>query len=164
MAKPQEFAIKESVAELVSLRKKQPNFRFEKRIIWLIELQGKKFKTRKKLCEYLSISTRTQERWTKEYITNGIQGLLSDQPKNKKSKIITEQIHNGLSARVNSSDNGFLGYWDAQQWVCSEYKVEVKYHLLRQYLIKHFKTKLKSPRKSHYKKDDQAVNAFLKTS
>ncbi|MCF7569691.1 hypothetical protein L3X37_15195, partial [Sabulilitoribacter arenilitoris] len=80
MAKPQEFAIKESVAELVSLRKKQPNFRFEKRIIWLIELQGKKFKTRKKLCEYLSISTRTQERWTKEYITNGIQGLLSDQP------------------------------------------------------------------------------------
>jgi len=31
-------------------------------------------------------------------------------------------------------------------------------------MIKHFKTKLKSPRKSHYKKDQQAVNAFLKTT
>ncbi len=31
------------------------------------------------------------------------------------------------------------------------------------YLIQHFKTKLKVPRKSHYKKDDKAVDAFLKT-
>ncbi|MCL5126869.1 hypothetical protein [Algibacter sp. L4_22] len=92
-----------------------------------------------------------------------MQGLLTDKPK-KKSKIITKEIHDGLSKRLNSNAHGFLGYWDAQQWVLSQYNVDVKYHLLRQYLIKHFKTKLKSPRKSHYKKDDQAVNTFLKTT
>ncbi|MGY0408373.1 MAG: hypothetical protein ACWIPJ_08480 [Polaribacter sp.] len=40
----------------------------------------------------------------------------------------------------------------------------MKYNTLRTYLIRHFKTKIKVPRKSHYKKDDQAIEAFFKTS
>jgi len=112
----------------------------------------------------LGITTRTQERWSAKYREGGIEELLSDKPKNLTSKIITSSIHQGLSKRVNSSDNPFLGYWDAVDWVKSEFDVSVSYHLLRYYLIKHFKTKLKSPRKSHYKKDDKAVNAFLKTT
>ena len=31
-------------------------------------------------------------------------------------------------------------------------------------MIKHFMTKLKVPRKSHYKKDEQAIEAFFKTA
>lgn len=164
MAKPQEFQIKENKDVLKKLRREQTNIRFEKRVLWLLYIQDNKFKTRKELCEYLDISPRTQERWTKQYVNNGIEALLSDLPKNKKSKIITAEIHKGLEERLNASDKGFLGYWDAQQWVISQYGVQVKYHWIRQYLIKHFKTKLKSPRKSHYKKDDQAIDAFLKTS
>jgi hypothetical protein len=34
---------------------------------------------------------------------------------------------------------------------------------IREYLKQHFKTKLKLPRKSHYKKDLKAEKAFLKT-
>jgi len=163
MANPKEFLIKEDVLTLKSLRKQQPIFRFEKRIIWLIELQKNRFKTRVELAKYLDISTRTQERWCVKYQRGGIKELLSDAPKKLKSRIITDQVHKGLSKRVNSSDNPFLGYWDAVDWVKSEYNVSVSYHLLRYHLIKHFKTKLKSPRKSHYKKDDKAVTAFLKT-
>lgn len=163
MAKPQEFKIIESRDVLKNLRRSQKSIRLEKRVLWLIYIQENKFKTRRELCAYLDITPRTQERWTKKYVNNGIESLLSDIPKNKKSKIITPEIHNGLAERLNSSDSGFLGYWDAQQWVQQQYNIEVKYHWLRKYLIKHFKTKLKSPRKSHYKKDDQAVDAFLKT-
>lgn len=164
MSNPRIFPIKESVSELKVLRKSQTNYQFEKRLIWLIELKQKRFKTRKGLAEYLDIHLRTQERWIEKYVHFGIEGLLSDKPKNLKSRIITAQIHQGLSNRVHSSNNPFLGYWDAVDWVRSEYGVEVKYHLLRHYLIQHFKTKLKSPRKSHYAKDDQAIEAFLKTS
>jgi hypothetical protein len=64
---------------------------------------------------------------------------------------------------VNDSHNPFLGYWDAQQWVVEQYGVEVKYQRIREYLIQHFSTKLKVLRKSHYKKDDDAEKAFLKT-
>ncbi|UBZ05588.1 transposase [Salegentibacter mishustinae] len=163
MAKPREFPIKESAQELKSLRKKQSSYRFEKRLIWLESILTKRFKTRKQLAEYLNISPRTQERWTLQYIRSGIEGLLSDEPKNLKSRIITQEIHNGLEQRVNSDTEPFLGYWDAQAWVFQEYGVDVKYHLLRHYLIQHFKTKLKSPRKSHYKKDEEAEKAFLKT-
>ncbi|NQX86320.1 MAG: transposase [Flavobacteriaceae bacterium] len=108
------------------------------------------------------ISLRTQERWIERYISVGIEGLLTDKPNLKRSKIITDQIHQGLSERVNYSENSFLGYWDAKQWVLSEYGVEIAYHWIRAYLIKHFKTKLKSPRKSHYKKEPEAEEAYLK--
>ena len=163
MATARKFSIKESPSELKTLRKKQTLYRIEKRIIWLIELQKGKFKTREELASYLGINLRTQERWVLRYISGGIAELLTDKPKNIKSRVITAEIHKGLSKRVNSSDEPFLGYWDAVQWVKSEYNVDVQYQNLRRYLIQHFKTKLKTPRKSHYKKDDKAVDAFLKT-
>ncbi len=112
----------------------------------------------------MGINLRTQERWIQRYISGGIERLLIDKPKNIRSRIITPEIHQGLSERVNSSDNPFLGYWDAIQWVKTEYNTDIEYHNLRMYLIKHFKTKLKVPRKSHYKKDDKAQGAFLKTT
>jgi len=50
----------------------------------------------------------------------------------------------------------------AQQWVRDNFGLEIKNNTLRTYLILHFKTKIKAPRKSHYKKDDQTIEAFLK--
>ena len=99
-----------------------------------------------------------------KYKKGGIEALLFDKPKQISSITITKDIHQGLEKKVNASADPFLGYWDAVDWVKSEFGVAVNYHLLRYYWIKHFKTKLKGPRKSHYKKDDKAVNAFLKTS
>lgn len=157
------ISIEESVLELKSLRKTQSSFKFEEQIIWLESILCKRFKTKKQLAKYLNISPRPQERWTVQYIEHRIQGLLSDARKNLKSRIITKEIHQGLEKKVNSSTNPSLGYWDIQEGVFQQYGVEVKYHLLRHYLIKHFKTKPKSPRKSHYKKDEQAEKAFLKT-
>ena len=90
--------------------------------------------------------------------------MLTDKPKNKKSKIISQEIHDGLKKRVYDVNNSFLGYWDAQRWVASEYGVEVKYQRIREYLIKHFGTKVKSPRKSHVKKDKEDEASFLKTT
>jgi transposase len=164
MAKPYEFQITEPVFELKSLRKKQSSHRLEKRIMWLESILTKRFKTRNELADYLNISPKTQHRWIKKYVALGIKGLLTDQPKIIKSRIITSEIHQGLKERVNSSTAPFLGYWDAQSWVYEQYGVNVTYHLLRHYLIQHFKTKLKTPRKSHYKKDVEAEKAFLKTS
>ena len=163
MAKPQQFTIKESLNELKNLRRNQKNFKLEKRILWLICLKENKFKTRKALCDYLDINPRTQQRWTKQYIENGIKFLLTDLPNTRKSKIITKEIHKALNERISSSENGFLGYWEAHEWVNKKFNINIQYHWLRKYLITHFKTKLKSPRKSHYKKDEQAEKAFLKT-
>ena len=148
MSKPKGFTIKETVSLLETHRKQQTVFRIEKRLIWLIALKQKRFKTRQELANYLGVSTRSQERWAIKYQQGGIDGLLSDKARHIKSRILTKEIHQGLEKRVNTRDDPFLGYWDAVDWVNSQYGVSVSYHLLRYHLIKHFKTKLKSPRKS----------------
>jgi len=158
------FSIKESISELKSLRLKQPSLTKQKRVDCLLYLKMAKFNTRQDLADYLGVHIRTQERWLVIYQEEGIDSMLTNKPKNKASKIITQQVHDGLKARVNSPEAPLLGYWDAQRWVEEEFGVKVKYHWLRAYMIKRFKTKLKTPRKNHIKKDEQAVAAFLKTT
>jgi len=163
MGKTVTVPIKESLNELKTLQRKQKTLQSEKRIYFLILLKTKKFKTQQETADYLGIERRTLSSWIRFYREGGIESVILKGTRNKRSKIITPEIHEGLASRVLSSENPFLGYLDAQQWVLETYNVAVKYHWLRQYLIKHFKTKLKSPRKSHYKKDKQAIEAFLKT-
>jgi len=164
MKEPVHFDIAENLSELKRLRSKQPTLSKQKRIDCLIHLKASKFVTRQELANHLGIHIRTQERWLAQYRVGGIASFISNEPQIRPSKIITPEIHDALEAKVNSSDSPFLGYWEAQQWVKDTFNVQIKYHWLRKYLITHFKTKLKSPRKSHYKKDEQAIEAFFKTT
>lgn len=164
MKKAIDIEIIESLSELKKLRTKQPTLLRQKRIDCLIHLKTSKFKTRQELATHLGIHIRTQERWLTKYREGGIALFLTNLPNNRPSKIITPEIHKALESRVNSSETPLLGYWEAQQWIEEEFAVKIKYHWLRKYMVTHFKTKLKSPRKSHYKKDEQAIEAFLKTA
>lgn len=164
MGKKAVITISESVSELKRILSKQKTLQTEKRVRSLLLIQSGKFKTRQSIADYLGIHIRTLERWLVKYRSGGLASMLTNIPQNKTSKLITPEIHEGLSQRVNDPNNPFLGYWDAQNWVNEQYNVEVNYHRIRGYLIQHFKTKLKTPRKSHYKKDDEAEKAFLKTS
>lgn len=164
MGKKAQLNIKESMSELQKMLGKQRTFNGQKRVRCLIEIQSASFSTRQKLADYLCVHKRTLERWVNNYKSGGIIEMLSDKPKTKQSKIITPVIHKGLEQKVNDPHNPFLGYWDAQNWVQQEYGIEIKYQRVREYMIQHFKTKIKSPRKSHIKKDKQAEEAFLKTT
>jgi len=164
MGRQSKFNIKEDLKELESLLKKQTSLSGEKRVKCLIFTKENRFSTRSQLAQYLGVHKRTIERWLNKYDANGVDFMVQNQSKPKESQYITDEIHNGLASRVTNNRNPFLGYWDAQQWVKSEYGVDINYHTLRYHLIKHFGTKLKSPRKSHVKKDDQAAEAFFKTT
>ena len=163
MGKKATLDITESVSELKKLLLKQKTIKGEKRIKCLLDIKNSKFDTRQELADYLLVHIRTLERWVSDYKDGGVVLMLNDRPKNKQSKIITPAIHKGLEQRVNDPHNPFLGYWEAQNWVMQEYGIDVKYQRIREYLKQHFRTKLKTPRKSHYKKDEEAEKAFLKT-
>ncbi len=163
MGKKALIIVKESKVELESLRKKQTSLAMERRVLWLLQFKSKKDSKREETASKVNISLSTQERWIKLYMNKGIEKFLISNKNNHKSNIITDEIHLALKVRMNSSESPLLGYWDAVEWINEEFGVEIKYHWLRKYLISHFKTKLKSPRKSHYKKDEQAIEAFLKT-
>lgn len=82
----------------------------------------------------------------------------------KRREVVPSHIHQDLETKLNNSTDPLLGYNDAVEWVKKEFDIELKYQTLRAYLIRHFGTKLKTPRKSHYKKDEQATEAFKKTA
>jgi len=156
--------VKESILELKKLQKQQKTVKAEKRVLCLLFLKTNKFTTQTLLAESLAISRQSLVRWLSLYRKAGIQGILLEPSRNKPSKIITPEIHQGLSEKVQEATSPLLGYLDAQRWVEEKYGVKVKYHWLRVYMIKHFKTKLKVPRKSHIKKDEKAITTFLKPS
>ena len=164
MGKQSKLKIKESLEELQKSLSKQKILKLERRVKCLICIKTKKFDNRKDIADYLGVHKRTMERWLNDYSTTGLSAMLSIQPKNKGSKIISQEIHKGLEQRVNDPSNSFLGYWVAQQWVNVQYGLEVNYQRIREYLIQHFVTKLKTPLKSHYKKDLEPEEAFLKTT
>ena len=160
MKTPLEISVKESVEELNRLKNSQTSLAKEKRVTALIRIVKEQDATRQDLSNYLGVDRKTLRIWLKEYKVGGIDNLLEVRSKHKGSVIITEEIHNGLKARVMDSHNCFRGYWDAQRWVEEKFGVDANYHLIRRYLIQHFGTKVKKPRKSHIKKDPRAVALF----
>jgi transposase len=164
MSKKIDFEIKESVLELQSLRKQVSNSRLEKRLLFLILKNDSKFKTRENLAEYLSLSEATLRVWSKLYMKSGLDALLKISSGGANHTKITEALHKELELKLNDSACPLLGYNDAVNWVKKEFDIDIKYNTLRTYMKRHFGSKLKVPRKSHYRKDEQAIAVFKKPS
>lgn len=65
---------------------------------------------------------------------------------------------------MHDPQNGLRGYIELLSWAEEEFKKSIKYNTLLKYATRHFGSKIKTARKSHAKKDDDAVNTFKKTS
>ena len=164
MGKRANLEILETENELKKLISKQIKQKNKDRIRSLLYIKTEKYGTREELCSILGYHIRSMERWLAKYKEGGMQMMLIPDVLERKSKIVIPEIHDGLSKRLNDPQIGFSSYVEAQQWVEEEFGVKITYHWLREYMVKKFKTKIKQPRKSHIKKDDQAVEAFLKTT
>ncbi len=164
MARISKLEVTESLEELRCLAKGQALAKNRDRIQALIHLKENTFATRDLLCAHLGYSKRSLERWVSAYMKNGIAFMLLPNKRNRKPYVIPEEVDQALAKRVKDSNGGFSSYKEAQQWVNSEYGLDLKYNTIREHLIRYYKTKIKTPRKSHVKKDDQAVDAFLKTA
>ena len=164
MPKQAEIEIKEELDYLRNLRKKENNYRLKTRIQSLILTKEKKFKRRIDLANHLGVGIASLDRWTRVYKASGLNAMLKISNGGARRNSIPKEVHDGLAKKVYDSSSPFLGYWDAVRWIKEVYGLEIKYNTVRTYLIRHFNTKLKEPRKSHYKKDEQAIEAFKKTT
>jgi len=164
MPKYAQIQITESIEDLQSLLKKEIDHRMKLRIKSLILTKEKKFKRRQDLADYLCIGISTLKRWTKEYQEEGIEFFLTRNTGGHRPSIISEEIHNALNKKLQNSTDPLKGFNDAVEWVQNNYDVRIKYSTLRQYIVRKFKAKLKTPRKSHYKKDKEAFEAFKKNT
>ena len=164
MALPTEIIIKEDVPFLQKKLSSSPNLKIEKRIKCLLLLKAEKHVYRQDLAKDLMITPRTLERWINKYNEGGLDKLLCFERTKKISSQVTPTIHQALEKRLFDSKNYFLSYKEALDWLNTTYDFQMKYEWFRGYLIKHFKSKLKIPRKSHIQKDENEVISFKKTA
>lgn len=164
MGRISKITVKESLETLKIRYKKTSNSKLKLRIKCLIYTKENTFKTQTIIATHLGVDYSSLKRWLKQYNEEGLESYLNIKSGGNKPSIISTEIHKKLSDKLTDSTNPLKGYWEAQQWVKDNFGLEIKYNTLRTYLIRHFKCKIKAPRKSHYKKNDQAIEAFFKTS
>jgi transposase len=157
-----DFKVNESKSRLKYLRKSISNHRLKTRILFLIEHDNPKYKTRKDLATFLDVSVWSLQRWIDIYMNKGIDELLNISSGGKRRVVVTNEVHLLLEEKLKDYSDPLLSYKEAVTWVSEQVGVLINYTTLRAYMIKNFKTKLKVPRKSHYKNDKQAVEVFKK--
>jgi len=163
MGKVFEITIKENLETLKSLHKKEKSQKKKLRLLSLILTKEEKFSRRVDLAKFLGVNIDTLNRWTKKYKEEGLQGLLTIKGGGKRREAIPASIHKKIEAKLNDSTAPLQGYNDAVSWIKKEFGYEIKYHTVRAFMIRNFGTKLKMPRKSHYKKNEVAFETFKKT-
>ena len=163
MGKKAELLIKEDLLTLKKALFQVKNMTVKRRIQSLIFIKEEKFETRQHLADYLCIHIRTLEKWLVRYKSKGFSQMISITRRGNRSKEMNANIHQVLKEKLGDNKNYFCSYKEALSWLNETYQTEFKYSWFRKYLIKHFATKLKIPRKSHIKKDEKAVGVFLKS-
>lgn len=164
MGKKAVIHIKESLDELEILYKKTRKHKVKKRIKSLILTKQQTYSTRSEIAKHLSVDTKTLFTWTKIYKSLGLTAMINATSGGSHNHVVTDEIRESLSIKLHNSTEPLQSYTDAVLWVKDNLNIDVNYHTLRSFMITNFGSKLKQPRKSHYKKDEKAFEAFKKTS
>jgi len=164
MGKKAELLIKEDLLSLKKSLFEAKTMTAKRRIQSLVFIKEEKFETRQHLADYLCIHIRTLEKWLVRYKSMGLSQLISIARRGKRSQEMNPHIHQSLKEKLGSPTNYFCSYKEALLWTNETFHTNFKYSWFRNYLIKHFATKLKVPRKSHIKKDKKDIAIFLKSS
>ena len=158
------IVIKESEEELNSAYHKIRDARTKLKVKSLLLFKKGNFKKQEDLAMHLCIGYSTLRLWLKKYTDEGFSSFIKVPVRGKPKSLITPELHQALEDKLTDSKQPLQSYKEAVIWVEEVHNKKLGYHTLRKYMIKHFKCKLKVPRKSHYKKDEQAIEAFFKTA
>jgi transposase len=136
------------------------------RLIMLLEMQksGESGITKETLMQRVGVCGQSINNWRKAYHNGGLSQLLSHKKTGFKPSVFSPAEKAELGKLVENPKNGIVGYIELQRWVKEQFDKDVKYITLVKFMQHNFQTKIKVSRKSHIKKDVQAVEAFKKTS
>ena len=166
MAFPFQITVKETIPELRKLQRKSGEL-IGKRLLMLIEIK-KHEKTgisKRELSSITGINHNSIVKWRKLYTLSGIEPLLKHgRVGGFKKSVVTKDEHKKIEMKLNDPKNGIRGYTELLEWVKEELGKDMKYITLVKYTERHFGSKIKVARKSHVKKDEEAVATFKKSS
>jgi transposase len=163
MAKPLFIQVKETVNELRVLQRKHGEL-IGKRIQMLIVIKKEGSLSKTKLSSLTGVSHNSIVKWRQAYLSGGISVLLEHGRTGFKKSVFSEDEHIAMETKLRDPENGLVGYKELQQWAENKFQRPVKYITVLKYCQRNFGSKVKVARKSHIKKDNQAVDTFKKTS
>jgi transposase len=160
-----QIQIKESLKELKMLFKNASGGS-AKRLSFLIALKQNKLPSvsKRAMSEFLGIDPNSVTNWKRLYQQKGISGILSDGRIGFKPSVVSPEEHKAIEKKLNDPDNEIRGYNELLDWVKTTLSKDMKYITLVKYTERNFGSKIKVARKSHIKKDMEAVVDFKKTS
>ena len=161
MAILKKLQIKESVTELKKLQHKSPSY-LSVRLQMLLVMKTKDIHSKRGLSDILGISANSIQSWKKLYSQSGIDKLMEYHRGGNKQPVIDAKADKAILAKLSNPYEAPRSYKELQQWVDENLIKGINYHTLNKHVKNKHKKKLKVVRKSHIKKDEQAVAAFKK--
>lgn len=164
MAKQITTTVDQSVATLERLFRKQTKLLQLNRVKALLLIKQGKVRYTYELAGKLGYSRKTVYNWLRLYEQKGIEGYLHVSSRGKRSDKLSDATKAALGKKLSDPHSTITSYVELRAWVAIHCQQEVGYHVIYNYCRSKLKSRLKVARKSHYKKDQKAVEAFKKTS
>jgi transposase len=163
MSHTKPLIVTESIKEISSLRKGSSDTQ-NKRLSMLIEIRRQKDMAiaKRDLAKRIGVDPNSITAWKKFYQQAGITALMADGRIGFKPSVVSAEEHKQIEQKLKDPQNGIRGYVELQHWVKTEPGKDLKYITLLKYAERHFGSKIKVARKSHVKKDEEAVITFKK--
>ena len=159
MSKTLKLEIKETAEELKNLLKKETNAQIKEKLHALYLLKTGIIKTLESLSEFLVRDRATIYRWFEKYKKSGLTGLLKlYKPAGRSLSIPPDALE--LLKQKLSEPAGFKSYGEIKLWLKTECNVDVDYYAVYRTVRYKLKAKLKAPRPSSTKKNDEEVELF----
>ena len=165
MASPKPFRIKESESSIKKLIKSS-HAMIGKRLHALLVFKRHEDTgiSKRQVADEIGVNHNSVQTWRTAYIEGGIKSLMSHSNTGYKPSKINEEQEKALKKKLSDPANGIVGFNELLDWFNKTFKTEINYKTFHGYVVRKFDAKVKVARKSHVKKDPEAVEAFKKTS
>lgn len=164
MSSPKIIHVIQSLDELKKLLKTSSDF-LAPRVRMLIEIKKSEDKgvSKRDLAALVGVNHNSIQTWRSMYLSGGITLLLSHKKTGFKPRLITAEEHAAIEKKLRDPQNGLRGYTELMGWIQKELEKKIHYNTLYKYCVREFGSSIKVARKSHIKKDAEAVETFKKT-
>lgn len=164
MAKTIDIQVHESEKELDSIIRKSKSNLIRSRIKALLLIKRGKYKYSKDLAFKIGVSRKTIYNWLDSYKKEGLSKLCSVQSGGNNTRSLTNETIQEISRLLNDPYSTIVSYVELVNILKETTQSDVNYKTVHHHCKTKHKSKLKVSRKSHHKKDEQAVEAFKKTT
>jgi transposase len=157
--------VKESIPEIKKLMKhSHPMISKRLHALLLIKEHEASGISKRAIADAIGVDHNSVQTWRTVYTKGGIKALMSHSKLGFKPSVITKLQEEALGIQLHKADNGIVGFVELLEWFNTTFGTEVNYKTFYGFVIRKFGAKIKTARKVHIKKDEEAVAAFKKTS